>query len=217
MRIISCFAATLDGKIGSAANLRDRVGSRDDFEHLLDIRNQADAILYGGETFRQHPLLRKGNRQEKAPLQCLLTQSFNLPPDVKLFQESAQSNPPVPIVIASPEPASSAVRERYPQHIEWLTTGTDNPVPTILAHLRDKNIETLMVEGGGHIFNLFLEAQAVQELYLTLCPLLLGGRNDPSLVTGQGFRVAQAPRTEVLSQEWRGQELYLHLKITYPT
>jgi 5-amino-6-(5-phosphoribosylamino)uracil reductase len=216
MRIIACFAATLDGKIGSAHNLRDRIGTQADLEHLLNIRNQADAILYGGETFRQHPNIRKGTQQQQAPLQCILTKSFNLPPEASLFRNGIKTDPPVPIIIFSPEPAPENIKNQYPSHIEWLTSGSGNPAPAILETLRQRNIQTLMVEGGGHIMNLFLQAQAVQELYLTVCPLLLGGQHDPALVTGSGFTVASAPRTEVISSEWVGQELYLHLKINYP-
>lgn len=216
MRIIACFAATLDGKIGSAANRRDRVGSRADLAHLLAIRNQADALLYGGETFRQHPLLRKGSEQTRAPLQCLLTRTFDLPPDAPLFRDSERADPPAPIIIVSPESAPPDVRARYSRHIDWLASGAGNPVPRILESLRERSIETLMIEGGGRIMHLCLEARAVQELYLTVCPLLLGGRDDPTLVTGPGFRVADAPRTEVLSAEWREGELYLHLKLHYP-
>ena len=218
MRIIACFAATLDGKIGSLMHPRDRVGSKADLAHLLNIRNQADALLYGGETFRHHPLLRKGSRQQTPPLQCLLTQSFNLPPEAALFQDSLKTDPPAPILIASPTPAPSHTRERYPQQIEWMTTGeaSSNPIPPILNVLEARGINTLLVEGGGHILNFCLQAQAIDELYLTVCPLLLGGEQNPVLVGGPGFQVATAPRTEVLSSEWKDGELYLHLRLNYP-
>jgi 5-amino-6-(5-phosphoribosylamino)uracil reductase len=216
MRIIACFAATLDGKIASAHNLRDRIGTEADLQHLLTVRNQADAIICGGETFRQHANIRKGNQQSQAPLQCIITRTINLPPEASLFRNSVKTDPPVPIVIFSPEPASAATQAQYPSHIEWVTTGPGNPVPVILEALRQKGIQTLMMEGGGHIMNLFLQAQAIHELHLTVCPLLLGGQNDPTLVTGPGFTVANAPRTTVRSSNWVGQELYLHLDVHYP-
>lgn len=216
MKVIACFAATLDGRIASATNLKDRIGSPADLTHLLTVRNQADAILCGGETFRQHAAIRKGNQQNHAPLQCILTQSFNLPPAAQLFAQSMQTSPPTPIVIFSPGPAPDSVKAQYPPHVEWLATGEGNPVPFILKTLQEKGVQTLMMEGGGHVMHLFLQEQAIQELYLTVCPLLLGGKNDPGLVTGAGFRVAEAPRTEVIASEWKGQELYLHLKVNYP-
>lgn len=216
MRIIACLAATLDGRIASATNLKDRIGTPADLEHLLTVRNQADAILCGGETFRQHAAIRKGNEQERPPLQCIMTRRFALPPEAKLFEQSQASNPTVPILIASPRPAPPEIQKQYPNHVQWLTTDGENPVPLLLKTLADQGIQTLMVEGGGHIMSLFLQAQAIQELYLTLCPLLLGGQTDPGLVTGLGFSVAQAPRTQILQADWKGAELYLHLQLQYP-
>lgn len=215
MRIIACLATTLDGKIASAHNLRERFGSPADLTHLLTVRNQADAILCGGETFRQYMAIRKGNAQSTPPLQVILTRQFNLPPEASLFQKSTQHTPPVSILIVSPTAVPPEVQQRYPAHVEWLTTGEGNPVPTILNALKQKNISTVSVEGGGHTINLFLEAQALDEFYLTLCPLFLGGKNDPTLVNGPGFSITHAPHTEVLSAEWQEQELYLHLKLNY--
>ncbi len=212
MRIIACFASTLDGKIASKARPKARIGSDADLKHLHNVRNQADAILCGGETFREYRNVRIGSEQTQAPLQCILTQSFNLPPDAKLFQ----AEPAVSIIVFSPTPAPESTRKHYPPHVEWVVINPNNPVGSILEVLKAKGIQTLLVEGGGYIMHLFLEAKAVQELYLTLCPLLLGGQDDPTLVTGQGFSVPQAPRTKVLSADWLEQELYLHLEIQYP-
>jgi len=215
MRTIACLATTLDGKIASAKNLRARFGSTDDLTHLLTVRNQADAILCGGETFRQHMGIRKGNRQTRPPMQVILTRRFNLPPDAGLFRKSTEFTPAVPVLIVSPQAPPPEVKALYPAHVEWLTTGEANPAPLVLDYLAQKGIHTVSVEGGGHIVNLFLQAQLLDEFYLTICPVLLGGKDDPSLVNGEGFNIAEAPRTEVLSQEWKGQELYLHLKLHY--
>lgn len=215
MRIIACLATTLDGKIASTHNLRARFGSTADLTHLLTVRNQADAILCGGETFRQHMGIRKGNQQDRPPMQVILTRTFNLPPDAGLFTKSTQYNPAIPILIVSPQSPPPEIKALYPAHVEWLTTGDENPAPLVLKALAQKGIATVSVEGGGYIVNLFLQVQALDEFYLTLCPVLLGGKDDPSLVTGSGFSIAEAPRTEVLSSEWKGQELYMHLKLHY--
>lgn len=216
MKVIACLATSLDGRIASATNLRDRIGSRADLEHLLTVRNQADAILCGGETFRQHRRVRKGNKNPKIPVQCILTQHFHLPPDSPMFTETMQATPAVPVFIFSPTPAPESIRTQYPSHVQWITTEQENPALVVMKTLAQEGIQTLMVEGGGYVMNLFLQAQAIDELYQTICPLLLGGKQDPGLVSGPGFRVAEAPRTQVLSCEWKGEELYLHLKLSYP-
>lgn len=213
MRTFACLAVTLDGKIASAKNPRDRFGSKADLAHLLNTRNQADAILSGGETFRQFSGVRRASQSEQTPIQCILTRSFHLPPDASLFRKARVS--PIPIIIFSPQPPSEEIHSQYPDCIDWVSIGEDNPAEVILKTLRAKGVQTLSIEGGGQVVHLFLKSHALQEMYLTLCPVLLGGKNDPALVSGEGFSVAEAPRTEVISAEWKEQELYLHLKILY--
>jgi 5-amino-6-(5-phosphoribosylamino)uracil reductase len=214
MRIFACLATTLDGRIASKKAPKERFGSQADLEHLLNTRNQADAILSGGETFRQFAGVRKGSGSDRVPVQCILTRRFGLPQDASLFRKAREGG--LSVIVFSPEPAPDETRRQYPPQIEWVATGMDDPCGVILETLERQGIRTLSIEGGGQIVSLFLERKALQELYLTICPVLLGGEDNPSLVSGGGFRVGDAPRTEVLSSEWKGQELYLHLKIGYP-
>lgn len=215
MRIFACLAISLDGKIASKKAPKERFGSKADLEHLLNTRNQADAILSGGETFRQFSGVRKGSQSSHIPIQCILTQSFQLPPNASLFKKALAED--IPIIIFSPQTAPTEVRSQYPPHIEWVQTDDKNPVLTIIETLARHQVKTLSIEGGGQVVHLFLEARALQEIYLTLCPIILGGIQDPSLVSGPGFHVATAPCTEILSSEWKEQELYLHLKFHYPS
>lgn len=213
MRIIACLATTLDGKIASQKRPKERIGSAEDFQHLLRVRDQADAILSGGETFREWPLVRRGlDTNRPVPIQCILTRRIDLPPDAPVFT----TQPAVPVWIFTPQIPGPEHQAAYPPHVQWHAVQAEQPVPDILATLEAAGIHTLLVEGGGHVMHLCLEARALQELYLTLCPLLLGGVQDPTLVTGPGFSVGQAPRTRVLSQHGHGQELYLHLALDYP-
>lgn len=213
MRTFACLAATLDGKIASAKAPKERFGSKADLEHFLNTRIQADAILSGGETFRQFSGVRKASDSAHTPIQCILTRSVNLPPDASLFKKAETDL--IPIIIFSPDRVPDEQRAHYPQGVSWVEVGTENPAARILETLVQRGVRTLSIEGGGLVVHQFLKEQLLQEMYLTLCPLFLGGQADPSLVSGEGFSIAQAPRTEMLSAEWKGQELYLHLKVLY--
>lgn len=213
MRIFACLASTLDGKIASRKAPRERFGSSEDLAHLLRTRDQADAILSGGETFRQFSGVRKAPHAERIPIQCILTRSFNLPPEASVFQKAEALG--ISIIVFSPDPAPDEIRRHYSEQVEWVSIGSDDPCDNIVQTLQARGVQTLSIEGGGEVVHLFLQSKSLQELYLTICPLLLGGRDDPALVSGAGFSVAQAPRTEVLSADWKGQELFLHLKLRY--
>jgi len=216
LRTFACLAGTLDGRIAETKHPDKRFGSQADLHHLLHTRLQADAVLVGGETFRQYPHFRRGNPQH-APLQCILTRTGNLPPESPLFQ-SMQANPAWRVVIFSPLDALPTLKKQYPETVQWVQLPEhSHPARFICDYLQQKGIQALCIEGGGMLVNHFLQARLLQEFFLTLCPLFLSGDGVPLLVSGEGFGIEDAPRTVVRSSHWIEQELYLHLEITYPT
>ncbi len=213
MRVLACFATSLDGKIAPPDTKHYvRLGSDADIHHLQALREQVDAVVFGGETFRAYPRPHRGVNKDTVPLHVILTRSFNLPPQATYFR----NHPPVPTLIFSPQAAPDSIKNQYPAHIQWEATGEANPAQAILTALKKRGIQSVLVEGGGQVMRLFLEAQAIQELYLTLCPLLIGGEATPSILSGPGFSIETAPRTRILSLKRIEQEVYLHFALVYP-
>jgi 5-amino-6-(5-phosphoribosylamino)uracil reductase len=70
----------------------------------------------------------------------------------------------------------------------------------------------LLVEAGGELIFQILAANALDEMYVTLCPLVIGG-DTPSLTGGPGFLHAQMPRLRLLSAEVEEDEVFLHYAI----
>jgi 5-amino-6-(5-phosphoribosylamino)uracil reductase len=211
MKIIGCLASTLDGKIASVHHPAARFGSPQDLQHLQTVRNQADAILCGGETFRQYGKVRKGNQQTQPPLQCIVTQHMHLPPKAAVFHEPGIEGR---VIVFSPTQPEPAIRALYPAFVQWHAIEAQNPVDSILDILDGQYaVKTLLIEGGGQILSLFLEQQKLDELYLTICPVLLGGVDSPGLLAGKGFRIEQSPSITILSRAWYGDELFLHLSL----
>jgi 5-amino-6-(5-phosphoribosylamino)uracil reductase len=58
-----------------------------------------------------------------------------------------------------------------------------------------------------------LAVDLIDEMWLTVCPLLLGGTNAPTPVAGSGFPENLAPRLELLSAQAEGQEVFLHYRL----
>ena len=73
-------------------------------------------------------------------------------------------------------------------------------------------MQRLLVEAGGDLLFQFLAADALEELYVTLCPLLIGGPT-PSLVAGSGFFAAELKRLQLLSSQVEGDEIFLHYAV----
>jgi 5-amino-6-(5-phosphoribosylamino)uracil reductase len=73
----------------------------------------------------------------------------------------------------------------------------------------------LLCEGGGDIAAQLFAARAVDEIYLTLVPRILGGAHAPTLAGGTGFGPDEIPDARLTSLERRGDELFLRYEISW--
>jgi 5-amino-6-(5-phosphoribosylamino)uracil reductase len=90
----------------------------------------------------------------------------------------------------------------------WAGEG-DLPVAWMLEQIARRGVERLLVEAGGDLLFQFLAADAIDEMYLTLCPLVVGGP-APSLADGPGFDLVDLRRMRLVSAEPEGDEVFLH-------
>lgn len=74
-------------------------------------------------------------------------------------------------------------------------------------------IKQLLVMGGGELVASLLSEQMIDELHLTVCPLLIGGKTAPSPVSGLGFRLPKTPQLTLQSARVDGDEVFLHYKV----
>jgi riboflavin biosynthesis pyrimidine reductase len=80
-----------------------------------------------------------------------------------------------------------------------------------LAWLRQKwKIKRLLCEGGGEINGALFRAGLVNELHLTICPKVFGGRQAPTIADGIGAStLAGATQLRLKSARQRDGELFL--------
>ncbi|MGA1282690.1 MAG: RibD family protein [Prochlorothrix sp.] len=180
---------------------------------------------------------RSAQHRPPQPIQILCSPSGHLDPTWRFFAQpfprwllttpigaipwQHPTSPPLPPAapaLAAPAAATSAPFDRTLP----LLTGPPNTWnwPAILAQLGQvlslaltTPTPALTVLGGGTLVAPLLEQGCIDELKLTLCPLLLGGVAAPSLLQGVGFPEAIAPRLELLSAEQVADELFLHYRV----
>ena len=231
-----CLAISADGKIHPAhtpGSTFVKLGSPNDIAHLLAVRAHVDALIFGGETFRAYPKWRSPQQYDDStasasshqPLQVLLTRGGEacvtaIPPTSPAFTHSQQNPLPdkPPFWIVSQHEVPARGRAQYPTWVRWLTLPTETPQAQWLwldSQLAAAGIRTASVEGGGQIVGWALQAQALQQLYLTLCPWLLGQGATP-LVEGLGFSRDTAPRLTLTHHAASDNELFLVYHIRYP-
>ena len=98
--------------------------------------------------------------------------------------------------------------------------GTMAPMAMLRLLYAELGVRRLLHEGGPTLFGQFLEAEAVDELFLTLSPQIAGRKKDtirPGLVQGIDFMPDRAPGFQLLSVKQRAEHLYLRYQRTQAT
>jgi 5-amino-6-(5-phosphoribosylamino)uracil reductase len=214
-------AMSLDGKIADAQRGAARFSSAADLAHLEEKVAAADGVLFGGGTLRAYgttlsvrdpDLLaqRRQRQQTNQPMQIVWSPSGNLDPKLRYFQQ------PIPRGLVTTAAGAHRWAETGQfEHIWPVPAAKTQPWdwPWILAQLKAAGIHRLALLGGGRLTAELLSRHCVHEVFMTVCPLILGGATAPTPVDGAGFLVAVAPRLQLLSHRAVAGEVFLHYRV----
>jgi 5-amino-6-(5-phosphoribosylamino)uracil reductase len=205
VRVFSNTAISLDGRIATTARDHVQVGSDTDRRRMSHLRAQADAVLVGGQTFRSwpHPLVELSeDRVERSRpiINAVLTRTGIGHPPLGEWSNAEL------LVLASEEAEVEGLGE-----IEHITRSDPSP-GWALDVLAARGCKSVLVEGGGDLIFQLLEQGRLDELFITLCPRIIGGVGAPSLADGVGFDAAHTQGLELLKSEVLGDEIYLHYR-----
>lgn len=217
-------AMSADGKIADASRSPARFGSATDKAHLEAQIANVDGVLFGADTLRAYgttlrittPDLLQHRQQHQKPLQpvhIVCSQSGQLRPDYPFFRQAVPR-----WLITTVEGAE--LWKHCQEFDRILTPSIINGIPDgfinwsiALEQLAALGLETLVIAGGGRLVASLLVADAIDELWLTVCPLLLGGTDAPTPVEGSGFLVEVAPRLQLVTIQQHDDEVFLHYRI----
>ncbi|MBW4678116.1 MAG: RibD family protein [Desmonostoc geniculatum HA4340-LM1] len=121
--------------------------------------------------------------------------------------------------LSEPEQTSdskTSAQEFPPEFKQIMVFETRTGEIDILAafnHLATLHITRLVILGGGQLVASLLELDLIDELWLTVCPLILGGTTAPTPVDGQGFLSHLAPKLQLLEVNTVEQEVFLHYRL----
>jgi len=215
-------AMTADGKIATANRAVSSFGSLHDHKHLLELRATADAVMAGARTvdsaainlgpgpagFRRRRL---DNGLQEYNLRVIVSGNGSINPAAEIFKHRFSS-----IIILTTELAPKAkLCQLQPLADEVKVCGKrEIDFREAFCWLRRKrNVKRLLCEGGGGLNDALFRAGLVDELYLTICPKIFGGRNAPTIADGKGFcRLADSLPLQMKSFKRIGDEVFVVFK-----
>jgi riboflavin-specific deaminase-like protein len=181
------------------------------------IRAEADAILIGASNLRlddpgltlapdERERRRAAGRPDPARI-VVTKRGEGIRADAKIFDRSIGG----PAYVVHPSILPADARARLSGVATLVEMGASAvPIDALLGWMRDGlGATTVVCEGGGVLVAELFAARAIDELYLTVVPRILGGADAPTLVAGAGFDPDQIPDAKLVSLDRVGDEIYL--------
>jgi riboflavin-specific deaminase-like protein len=163
------FAQSLDGRIATRTGAAQWISGDASTRFAHELRAASGAVIIGsGTALSDDPLLTVRHVPGKQPLRVVLDARGRLPQRARLAND-----PTAPTVVATCAPSRLAASvERWEVPAGERGEGVD--LAAVLRRLRERNVEAVLVEGGGRVITSFLRAGLVDRVIVSIAPIVLG-------------------------------------------
>jgi len=175
-------AMTLDGRIAAASGDSRWITSEEARRETQFLRYQNDAILVGINTvLADDPLLTARHGPGKPLLRVVLDCRLRIPPSARLLS-NADGGRTLIYTLAGGSPAALDRLRKKPGVEVAEMKGVPGALHwgSILEDLGKRQVESLLVEGGGRVLGSALSAGAGDRIALFVAPSILGGSGIPA-------------------------------------
>lgn len=188
-QVIVVAISSIDGR-GAISGKSSGLGNDTDLHLLKSLRESADIIVVGSSTVRAEGYCGVGRDEatkrfgrsahgRPTPPIAVLTRGFELDPESRFFADAA-----VPPIIIGPKDFAhppGAVPDDHRKRLASLErTGAtvlmldDTDPAFVVDALRNRGYARIVVEGGPSVYRSFFKADIVDEVFLTLAPMVVG-------------------------------------------
>lgn len=205
--VIAKWAMTLDGKIATRTGNSQWISGPESRQRVHELRGRVDAIVVGrGTILADNPLLTARPPGPRVAARIVLTRSGDLPERCQVRQ-TARDFPTLVVTAAGNEGRLAG----------WATDGAEViglpsregglSLAVLLEELGHRRMTNVLVEGGAGVLGAFRDAHAIDEAWVFVAPMLLGGQAALTPVGGYGVDVIRdAVRPEHSSVERLGDD-----------
>ena len=190
-------ATTVDGRIADAAGRSRWISGQAAQEYVHWLRAGFDAVAVGGRTARADDpqLTVRGPVEPRVePRRVIFDAGADLPAELTLVRTARR----VPtLLVASPEAPSERLDRLVACGVTIVPAAN---LPEALRALRERGIESLLVEGGGRLAGALLGQDLVDRYYWVQSPLWLGERGVPAVSGLPSEPIDRAPRWRVVER-----------------
>ena len=187
-------AMSADGKISTRERRQVKISGVHDFERVDRLKADSDAVMVGigtvladdpsltvkAEEYRTHRLHRG---VDEHPVRIVVDSKARILPEAAILHKGAGKR--VVAVSRRADPRKIAVLQSYATVI--IAGENEVDLAILMDKLGEMGIQRVMVEGGGTLIAGLITAGLVNEIYTFIGNMIIGGKDSPSFVDGEGF------------------------------
>lgn len=198
---VNC-AMSADGKIAGDDRKQVTISSEEDKNRVKNLRKKYDAILVGvGTVISDDPHLTvKGLDYDSNPIRIILDPHGRTPDEAQVLDDRA------PTIIVTQEDCD---REWDCEEIIRAGTEEIDLLKTMEILSGEMCIENILVEGGGKTIASFFKAKMVDRYTVFVGGLVIGGKDAPTPVDGEGWISENGVKMELMDVETLGNGVLL--------
>lgn len=173
------FAASLDGKIATKTGDSKWITNEKARKFARKLRGEYQAVLVGINTvLKDNPNLDVRIKSKKDPLRVILGSRSQIPNYYQILRD---------------------------QNVLFINTKT---IEDLLLILKEEEVISILVEGGGKTLGRFIDAKVVDKVYAFHAPIIIGGEKAVSAIEGKGSNsISEAIRLNQISYKRFGDNL----------
>ncbi|MEH2319373.1 RibD family protein [Nostoc sp.] len=213
-------AMTADGKISAVDPKAPRESDAADQAHLEYQVSLADLVLVGAGTIRaeggtftiRNPELlaaRSVRGQSPQPITCVVSGSLDLLLDLPFLSQDIERW----IFTTRTGLERNSDATTLQKLAELIDLGdTDLDWDRAYSLMAERGIHKVVALGGGSLTAALVKAGRIDDWWLTIWPVIYGGKDAPTPVEGEGFLPNAAPHLQLIETRQVGSELFLHYR-----
>jgi 2,5-diamino-6-(ribosylamino)-4(3H)-pyrimidinone 5'-phosphate reductase len=178
---------SIDGKISTRKN-DSAISSKLDLVRVHKLRSTVDGLMIGISTvLEDDPMLnvRYSTTGKKNPTRIIIDSKARIPLNSRIIESS---NKIQTIIAVTHDASSRKIKEIQKKGAQVLVYGNGKVnLRNLFQQLEKMGLKKIIVEGGGEINWSVLKLGLVDELVVTISPVVIGGRDAITLVEGKGF------------------------------
>lgn len=213
------YAMTADGKIATRTGASKWITGEAARGEVQRMRIECTGIMAGiGTVLADDPMLNVRISGERSPIRIICDSKLRIPLDSQICR-TAKEFPVILACACSEENAEMAEKKAELERMGitvWNLPDEAGQVdlPELMKQLGARNIDSVLLEGGGILNDSALRSGIVSEVNVFIAPKLFGGDKSKSPVEGSGVALpSEAVMMDLKQVEQIGEDLLLKYRI----